>query len=319
MTWEPASSQGIAVKTWQYRQAVQGENWSGTGSTGPAATAYVVSGLTNGLAYTFQVRSQLAAANFGCWSAAVSVVPRRIDEVMERIERHQEAIAKRMSEVVESMTASQELQRTLGEKGIATLGEVAAQSAGVRDEVEKLAVNVDTAGQKVADGLAEVAAQLGKVCDGCGVLPANCLPLGQIFFYHNSHYIWNDNGNEETFNKIVAESQVREGGLFLTEGYASAVGYARHNLHLSDQRAGCVSRCLHDRLAPLWLENGKFEFREIARGEVFGVNDLAGTNKQNRRVDVTFCRGYSNPDPDAEKWPPVWPEDCECPSDSQPI
>ena len=294
LTWEPAGSQGTAVKAWQYRQAVQGESWSGARNAGPAATAYVVSGLTNGLAYRFQVRPQFAAADFGCWSAAVSVVPRRMDDVMGRMEKHQEAIAKRMSEVVEGMAASQELQRTLGEREIATLGEV-------------------------VDGLAEVAAQLGKVCDGCGVPPANCRSLGQVFFGHNSHHIRNENGNKETFNQIVSGLQVRKGGLFLTEGYASAVGYARHNLHLSDQRAACVSRCLHDRLAHPWLEDGKFQFREIARGEVFGVNDLAGANKQHRRVDVTFCPGYSNSSPNAEKRPPVWPTDCACPSDSQPI
>ena len=359
LTWEPAGGQGTAVKAWQYRQAVQGKNWSATRNAGPSATAYVVSGLTNGLAYKFQVRARLAAAGFGCWSAAVSVVPRRMDDVMKRMEKHQEAIAKRMSEVVESMAASRELQRTLGGQGIATLGQVAAStseiakhSAGIRDGVVQVAVRVDAAGQDVAaatmsvaqqaagirnevgelvgsvdataqkgsDGLAEIAAQLGKICDGCEVLPANCHSLGQVFFGHGSHRIGDDKRNKkrnkETFNKIVAGLQVRKGGLFLTEGYASAVGYARHNLHLSDMRAACVSRCLHDRLAPLWLEDGKFEFREIARGEVFGVNDLAGANKQHRRVDVTFCPGHSNPNPETKKRPPVWPTDCECPSPS---
>ena len=351
LKWEPADSQGTAVKAWQYRQAVQGESWSATRSTGPAATAYVVSGLTNGLAYTFQVRSQLDAAEFGCWSAAVSVVPRRIDDVMERMEKHQEAIAKHMSEVVARMAARQELLQKLGEQGIVTLGEVAAStseiakhSAGIRDgvvqvagnvdaagqevaaatmavvqqaedirnEVGELVSSVDAAGQKVADGLADIVAQLGKACDGCEMLPANCHSLGRVFFDHDSHRIGdnkrNEERNEEAFNKIIAGLQVRKGGLFLTEGYASTVGYARHNLHLSDMRAACVSRCLHDRLASLWLEDGNFEFREIARGEV------SGANEENQRVDVTFCPGYSPAGPNAEKRPPVWPTDCACPN-----
>lgn len=89
--------------------------------------------------------------------AAVSVVPRRIDDVMERIEKHQEAIAESMAKVVESMALRQELLERFGEQGIATLGVVATStsaiarhSADIREGVEQVAANVDEAGEKIA-------------------------------------------------------------------------------------------------------------------------------------------------------------------------
>ena len=131
----------------QIRQALQGESWSVTRSTSPAATAYVVSGLTNDKAYTFQVRAQLDAADFACWSAPVTVVPRRVDDVMEEIEKHQRAIAERMAEAVKGMADGQEALQVLGEKGIAALeaaatstSEVAGHVTDIRDGVGQVAV-----------------------------------------------------------------------------------------------------------------------------------------------------------------------------------
>ena len=179
---EPAAVQGPTVKAWQYRQAVQGGNWSVGPSAGPA-TAYVVSDLTNGVAYAFQVRAQFNATDFSCWSAAVSVVPRRIDNVIERIEKHQEAIVKhhealagRMAEVVEKMDRGQELLKELSDRELAMLervaistSEIAKHSADIHDEVVdihdgvvdvhdgvvKVAASVDTAGNNVVTAIAK--------------------------------------------------------------------------------------------------------------------------------------------------------------------
>ena len=214
LEWEPAVGVGAAAKEWQFRQALQGESWSATLSAGPAATAYIVSDLTNDKAYTFQVRAQLDTADFACWSAPVTVVPRRRrDDVVEDIEKHQRAIAEHMAEVAKGMVDGQELLQALGEQGIGALKAVAAsaseiaghsagirdgvvqvagsvdvagenlaaatmaveeQAAGIREEVAELAAIVDATGEKTAEELADIAARLGQVCDGCGARPNNC-------------------------------------------------------------------------------------------------------------------------------------------------
>ena len=341
LTWKP--SLGTAVKAWQIRRAIQGESWSATRSTGPAATAYVVSGLKNDMAYTFQVRAQLDAADFDCWSAPVSVVPRQIDDVMREIEKHQRAIAESMVDLVNGMEAGQTLLKELGEQGIATLGavatstsETARHTADTRDGVNEVASKVDLAGdkvvaatnmvavgvddarQEVVEKLNEIVAKLDDACDGCDALPANCHHLGNVFFEHDIHTI--EDEHRASFNGVLRELQDLEAGFVLTEGHASSVGHAVHNLRLSDQRAACVSRCLDNRLNdPHRLGNvdRKFAFMEIARGEVLDVNDPAGTSvesEQHQRVAVAFCSDYPVPDHSAEQREPVWPdaETCGC-------
>ena len=344
LEWEPAVGLGTAVNAWQIRQAVQGERWSVARSTGPAATAYVVSGLTNDRAYTFQIRAQFDAADFGCWSAPVTVVPRRLDDVMKEIEKHQRAIAERMTKVVEGMVDGQELLRTLGEQGVTALGsvaistrEIAEHSADIRDEVGQVATNVDTAGKDVAaatmavaeeaagigdkveavgqsveEGLAKISERLSQVCDGCGVLPADCRTVGSVSFKNDNHRIEGSKSRDdfERISKQLNELSKQGQGLVLTVGYATPVGHAIHNLRLSDLRAACVSRCLDGRLS-----NGTFAFRELARGEVpLDGSDLEGVSARGRRVDVTFCPDYSSEVPDAEDRGPVWPdaERCRC-------
>ena len=317
LRWEWASDQRIAVKAWQYRLAVQGEGWSVGQRTGPAA-AYVVPALTNGLAYTFQVRAQFKSG-FGCWSTAVTVVPRRVVDVMERMEKHQEAIAGSMADVVERMDARQELLQKLGEEGIARLGAIASstgeiaehseeirrgvfevagnvEAAGedvagatavvaqraeeIRDKVAEVATNVDAAGQKVADRLDEIKAQLEGMCDGCQGLPDNCRLVGTAYFGHNSDVI-----DRMTW---CGDFPPQKAGLFVNTGYATSAGYAVHNLRLSDRRTACVSRCLHE-------QGGKFTFMEVARGEVRDLADPEGKSHESemyRRVDVTFCPDF---------------------------
>lgn len=342
LKWEPATVQGATVKAWQYRQAVQGQGWSPIRNAGPAGTAYVVSDLNNNMAYTFQVRAQIDSG-VGCWSGPVSVVPRRIDDVMREIEKHQRAIAESMVDLVNGMEAGQTRLKELGEQGIATLGavatstsETARHTADTRDGVKEVASKVDLAGdegvaaanavavgvddarEEVVDKLNEIVAKLDAKCDGCDALPANCHHLGNVFFEHDIHTI--EDEHRASFNGVLRKLQDLDAGFVLTEGHASSVGHAVHNLRLSDQRAACVSRCLDNRLNDphrLGVVDRKFAFMEIARGEVLDVNDPAGTSvesEQHQRVAVAFCSDYPIPDHSAEQREPVWPdaETCGC-------
>ena len=108
----------------------------------------------------------------------------------------------------------------------------------------------------------------------------------------------------------------RETGWFLNVGHATSVGHAAHNLRLSDQRAACVSRCIHKRLGD---KQEKFAFMEIAKGEVLDIDDPEGVSdesRENRRVDVIFCPDDSSRRRTAGDRAPVWPdaEACDCPN-----
>lgn len=315
LRWEPANVQGSTAKVWQYRQAVQGQGWSPIRNAGPAGTAYVVSDLNNNVAYTFQVRAHFESG-VGCWSDTVSVVPRRIDDVMKEIEKHQRAIAGSMAAVVKGMAENRELLKDVGERGISKLGAIATSTstiaehaAGIDEGIEDVAGNVDKAGREIAKKLAAIAKQLDAKCDACSALPANCRLLGTAFFGHDSERIENMMWKEDEFPELRT-------GLFLNVGHATSVGHAVHNLRLSDLRAACVSRCLDDRLKERdGRKEGKYVFMEIARGEVLDMSDAEGTSAEsdeNRRVEVTFCPDY--PNSDVAEREPVWPdtEACDC-------
>ena len=185
---------------------------------------------------------------------------------------------------------------------------VAQRAEEVRDKVEdvagkvaEVATNVDAAGQKVADRLDEIKARLEGMCDGCQGLPDNCRLVGTAYFNDDSHSIarmaWR------------GDFPAQKDGLFVNTGHATSTGYAVHNLHLSDRRTACVSRCLHEH-----PERGEFTFMEIAKGEVRDLADPEGTSDQSdkhRRVDVTFCPDFPGPEPSAKERK-GWPDDCGC-------
>ena len=105
---------------------------------------------------------------------------------------------------------------------------------------------------------------------------------------------------------------IEGGGLILTVGHATAIGVEGHNMHLSDQRAACASRCIHDSLA----DPTSFEFREVAKGEALAVRDPAGTSDWNRRVEVMLCRDVAfEPGRYSGSLSDVMPaaSECECP------
>lgn len=344
LNWQLADDQEPKIGGWQYLQSAQGKSSLVTPDIGPATARYVVSGLLNDIAYTFQMRAKIGDAAFGCWSAAVSVVPRRIDDVVERIEKNQQAIAESMAKVVESMARGQELLERLGEQGISRLGVVATStnaiarhSDDIRKGVEQLAANVDGGGGKIAGCLANIAAQLGErpgtrdgkdggrgtgASDGEGgecnsslkgvyptvaSPPAHCHTLLHVLrFGERSHVLGEQ--NKEALDAIVNDLLKQEDGLVLTEGHATSVGGAVYNLRLSDKRAACTSLCLRARIPA----KRKFAFREIARGEALNVSELAGRTI-GHRVKVIFCEGGSVV-PDARE-PPKRPkiEECGCP------
>ncbi|WP_419925865.1 fibronectin type III domain-containing protein [Candidatus Poriferisocius sp.] len=60
LTWAPATSGGSDITKWQYRQSESGGGysaWADIADSGPATAAHTVSGLSNGVSYTFQVRA----------------------------------------------------------------------------------------------------------------------------------------------------------------------------------------------------------------------------------------------------------------------
>ncbi len=312
LEWEPAVGVGTTAKAWQIRHALQGESWSVTRSTGAAATAYVASGLTNDKAYTFQVRAQLDATDFACWSAPVTVVPRRVDDVMEEIEKHQRAIAERMAEVVDG----QEVLQALGEQGIATLEaaatstrEIAEHSPGIHDRVNHVATVTsrelvairgamdDVAGNigKVVAGLSRIEKRLGELPEEPGEAPDICGGRGiaeetRLTFGNDCPKV-NYEDNWKKIRGFADELKALDGGLILTIGYATAIGENAYNQELSDDRARCASLCIRELLGD---RSENFEFREVAKGEAMMSEDLPGTNPDSRRVDVILCRGVDS-------------------------
>ena len=60
LTWSLASNGGSAITKWQYRQSESGGGygaWTDIANRGPDTTSHTVSGLSNGLSYTFEVRA----------------------------------------------------------------------------------------------------------------------------------------------------------------------------------------------------------------------------------------------------------------------
>lgn len=319
LTWEQGSDQ-TAVKHWRYQQSAPGENTIETIKTEDAASAansHIVSDLTNGVTYIFRVQGVLNPLGLTCWSNPVTVVPGHLRNVLGRIEEYQKAIA-----------ANGKALRKIGWWGVRALkelakstSEIAVTTAGIKTAVDRLASGRKAAGNvpdepiKIAqaDPDAEPCGE-GEDCEGPPVQPESSelcegSPLGEVMFGHDIHSIGEDNG--DALELILAQLVQREGGLVLTEGYASSAGFERHNMHLSDKRAICVSECLRERLQ----DDGRFEFRAIAKGEAVDASDLLGMGDENQRVDVTFCHTSSLREPRWEARRRVGPdaEECLCP------
>ena len=226
----------------------------------------------NDVIYMFQVQAVLESGGFGCWSEPTPAAPGKLGEVVERIEKHQEAIVEHTSTIVGGIAANREILRDIAASATTIAAESASISAGVRDVAKK----VDVAGEKVACGLAGIAAQLSGTRGGCrdgkdgvdgkdgmdgkdgvdgkcidcakcpepAVLPnpmppCDGTPLGQLY-ESESYRLGAGNENAVTVKNVVEDLLRREGGLVLTQGYATSPGFAMYNLQLSDMRAACL-------------------------------------------------------------------------------
>ena len=307
LEWEPAVGFRATPKAWRFRQTLQGETWSLARDTGPAATAYVVSGLTNDKAYTFQVRAQLDAADFTCWSAPVTVVPRKVDNVMAEIEKHQRAIAKRMAALEAIETSMNEIAGQA--KGIHDGVDAAATVAGpelvkIRGAIDEVDGNIGKVAEKVVAGLSRIEEKLGKtepggepdICGGGGIAEETSLAFGNNSFKVrlDEDGVLSDEDRErsdvnwENIQSFAEKLNDVDAGLVLTVGRATAIGEDTYNQHLSDQRATCATLCIRKGLGDRAED---FEFREVAKGETITEGDLPGTNPKSRRVDVILCEG----------------------------
>ena len=77
LSWAPRSSGGSAITKWQYRQSESGGGfgaWTDIADSGPATASHVVTGLSNGVSYTFQVRAVSQVAT-GTPISSVAVMP----------------------------------------------------------------------------------------------------------------------------------------------------------------------------------------------------------------------------------------------------
>ena len=290
LTWGVPAESPLRVKSWRYIQS-QG-NTRTTHDTGSASTSHVVLGLTNGVPYSFRVRAILESDLKDCWSNAVEVTPTQPGNVLEAMEKHQQKIAENTTKIATEVVASGGVAKELGERAVDALAALAgsantmaAESTILRNDLSEnlddLSKNVDEAGRVIAAGLARIEDKLdicyvgtAQLCDGENV--------GSLYFDHDSYNLASD---DESLRIAARLQELAKGRLVLVVGYATAVGFARHNLHLSEMRAACTVRCLRDGLG----DQQRLAFREIAMGEVLEESNPRGNNRRSRRVDVVVC------------------------------
>ena len=312
----------VAVKRWRHRQSTRGPSTVETvklvDHLEGATNSHLVRDLMNGVTYEFRVQGILEADGSGCWSNPVLAVPGHLRNVVERIERRQQAI-------VGLMTADGKALRELGERGVGALeglakstSAISEATAEIKKGVDRLANGIepavnattDQSGIAVQTGAGGEQCEVGRGCRGPVVLHEpheSCegTPLGEVLFAYDTPFI--GESNRDALELILAQLSRRERGIVLAEGYASSAGFERHNMHLSDRRAICVSECLREGLP----DDERFEFREIAKGEAVVTGDLLGMSAENQRVDVTFC-GASLREPRWEAKGRIGPDAVEC-------
>ncbi len=193
---------------------------------------------------------------------------------------------------------------------------MAAESTLLRNDlsasVDGLSKSVDQAGEAVAAGLARLGGNLGSPGPSTTHLCDGEREVGSIHFARNSYSLAVD---DENLGKIAGRLQtLAKGSSVLVVGYASAVGFAVHNLHLSELRALCTVRCLGAQLG----DQQRLAFREIAEGEALEGSNLEGNSGESRRVDVFACPETATdlpPPSDATTWFESATVDCGCSTD----
>ena len=282
LTWRLDTDKQLRIEGWRYQQSVQGGRGSIERDTGSAEMSHAVGGLVNGVTYMFRVRAVFQSGKLGCWSKAMPALPGHLGDALQRMEEQLKSIGRHVAKVVKILKAK-------GKNG--------------------RHCKTCPAGDPGPPG------PPGPRGEPATPIPCNSTPLGTLLFCHDSPEIDKKITNKEQFDEIVGELEGLEGGLVLTVGYATSVGLARHNAHLSDRRAACVSLCLKDRLENR-LDPREFEYREIARGEVPEASDPPGTSDESRRVEVLYCDDYRSRQESvthAELPIGVTLEECRCP------
>ena len=157
LTWKLGESQ-IPISGWRYRQSVRGESGAAVHTIKTLGNSHVVQDLMNGVIYMFRVQAVLESGGFGCWSDPTPAVPGKLGEVVERIEKHQEAIVWHTSAIVDGIAANGEILQ-----GIAASAKVIAlESADISDGVGDVADGVED----VASGVEDVASGVRDVASG---------------------------------------------------------------------------------------------------------------------------------------------------------
>ena len=285
LRWRLDADEQLPIKGWRYQQFVRGGRGSIERDTGSAEMFHAVGGLVNGVTYMFRVRAISESGQLGCWSRAMPALPAHLGDALKRMEEQLKAIGKQVAKIVKILKAK-------GENG--------------------RPCKTCTRGERGPPG---DPGPPGPPGEPATPIPCTSTPLGTLLFYHDSPEIDKETTNKEQFDEIVEKLEGLDGGLVLTVGYATSVGFARHNAHLSDRRAACVSLCLQDRIERPDPEPREFEYREIARGEVPEATDPPGTRDESRRVDVLYCEDRSRQESVTHAESPIGVtlEECRCP------
>ena len=311
LTWSFPKVGGLRLERWQYEQSKEEGTEILTHGTKSESLRYVVPDLTNGLTYWFRVRPILESGQFGCWSNRASAVPRKAGDALDAVERLQKIMADHASAISAAVAANKELVAEHGkravraaEKVVASTEAIAKSLADIEGSISDLSGAATVMGNEVAAGFARIEQQLAKISGGAARVDfCEREKIGSLYFTHGSHSLTGCGGNAGEsggMEKILGKlNKLEEGSLIVVEGHSSAIGSARYNLHLSDERAACAIQCLRGCLD----KSVKLKFRALAVGEGFERKNPLGQGCHSRRVDVFQCTNLRYPDPFFETLP----------------
>ena len=230
------------------------------------------------------------------------------EELSEKVEEAGAVIAAGLADNGKTLDALAESADTMAVESTLLRGELSTRLDGLSEDV-------DQAGKAIAAGLARIEGKLGSGGSrGSGGPSATQLcggeHVGSLYFDHDSYSLAGDDKNPGASRRTAMQLQsLAEGRLVLAVGYASAEGFATHNLHLSDMRAACTAQCLRAALGG----QPRLDFREIALGEALEESDPRDNTRKSRRVDVVVCPDdKTDPRPRSDARSEI--VDCGCPT-----
>ena len=243
---------------------------------------------------------------------------KNFDDLSENVRNAGEAVATGLARIEVNLEKNfDDPSENVGQAGNAVAADLAGIEASLEKSFDDLSEKVEQAGEAVVVGLAGIEAKLesreppvAQLCDGENV--------GRFYFDRGSYSLAGDEDSWDTIRPTVERLQrLAKDRLVLVVGYASAVGFATYNLHLSEMRALCTVRCLRD-----GLDGQRLVFREIAKGEALEESSRRGDGRGSRRVDVIVC-GENMTEPlspsDARTEFESETVDCGCPTHEVPL